>query len=144
MNKKLLASLGVLCLAGLATTANAADLPNQINKPEKALVLKLDREQWQALAAVCMTPAFYNSGSAVPLIFDDGTAKREVAIPHATATVKDLGADAVLAPAAIAKQYWKKAECVFVVSDYEQALWVVPNAALLAAPIATSSATAGV
>ena len=138
MNTRLVASLGIVCLAGLLRTATGADLPNQVNKPDKALVLKLDREQWQALAAVCMTPAFYNSGSAVPLIFDDGTEKRDVAIPHATAAVKDLGKDAESATAAIARQYWKKAECVFVVSDYEQALWVVPSAALLAAPILVS------
>ena len=37
--------------------------------------------------------------------------------------------------AAIAKKYWKKAECVFVVADYEQALWIVPSAAFLSAPI---------
>ncbi len=124
------------CVAALLTTfALGAENKNEPTPPGKALVLKLDRQQWQALAAVCATPAFYNCANSVPLIFDDGTEKGEVAIPHDTAAVKDFGATAAEATAAIAKKYWKKADCVFVVTDYDQALWVVPSAALLSAPI---------
>jgi len=125
-----------LAAVGLATAFSAVGAAeSELNSPGEALVLKLDRQQWQALAAVCATPAFYNGNGAVPLIFNDGSAKREVAIPHTDAAVKDFGANAAEATAAIAKKYWKKAETVFVVADYEQSLWIVPSAALLSAPI---------
>ena len=104
-------------------------------KPEKAMVLQLDREPWQALTAVCLTPAFYSHDHAVPLVFDDGSEKRDVAIPHDTVAVQDFGPDAAAATAKIAKTYWKKAACVFIVDSYEHALWVVPCAAINASPI---------
>jgi hypothetical protein len=126
-----------VCLLALfvAGILNAGEYRNELKSPDKALVLKLDRESWQALTAACATPAFYNASASVPLIFDDGTEKREVVIPHESAAVKDFGKDAQAATAAIAMKYWKKTECVFVVSDYEQALWVVPSAAVASAPI---------
>jgi hypothetical protein len=103
--------------------------------PGKALLLQLDREQWQGLVAVCATPAFYSRGNATPLIFDDGSELRELEIPHDTLSVKQLGEDAPQATAALARKYWTKAETVFVVEDYEQALWVVPSAAMLSSPV---------
>ena len=124
------AAVGIALAIG---TTDAAE--SELNSPVEALVLKLDRQQWQALASVCVTPAFYNSKGSVPLIFEDGTENREVAIPHAVASVKDFGANASEATAALAKKYWNKAETVFVVENYEQSLWIVPSAALLAAPI---------
>jgi hypothetical protein len=124
-----------ILLAAVASALNAEEYKNERTPPEKALVLNLDHETWQALAAVCATPAFYNAGSATPLIFDDGATKREIAIPHDAVAIKDLGKDAQAASAAIALKYWKKAECVFVASNYEQALWLVASAAALSAPI---------
>ncbi len=118
-----------------AMAAGAADWQMDRVPPGKAAVLKFDREQWQALAAVCATPAFYNSQGAVPLIFDDGTGQNTVAIEHDTMSVKDFGADAAAASAKIALKYWKKAELIFVALTYEQALWIVPSAALAGAPI---------
>ena len=125
----------VLCgvLACAVSGLNAAEYQNELSPPAKALVLKLDREPWQALVAA--TPACYNFSGAVPLVFEDGAESRAVAIPHDTVAVKDWGKDAQAATAAIATKYWKKAERVFVVSDYEQALWIVPSAAAANAPI---------
>jgi len=76
--------------------------------PGKAVLLKVDREQWQALAAVCAAPAFYNSQSSVPLIFDDGKGQNDVAIEHDTMSVKDFGSDASAATAKIALKFWKE------------------------------------
>jgi hypothetical protein len=104
-------------------------------RPQQALLLQFEREPWQALTAACLTPAFYNSDYAVPLVLDDGSEKRNVAIAHDTASVKGWGGDAAAATAKIAKTYWKKAPCVFVVETYEQALWIVPSAAIVSAPI---------
>ena len=107
----------------------------ELVRPQQALVLQLQRDPWQALAAACLTPAFYNGDYAVPLVLDDGSEKREVAIAHDTASVSGFGDNAAAATAKIAKTYWKKAPCVFVVETYEQALWIVPSAAIVSAPI---------
>src|SRR5262249_40677217 len=132
-------AFSLMCAAGLALVGgcgsdkpvassggigvgNGAASGSDFQAPSQALVLKIDRENWQALTATCITPAFYNHSGAVPLIIDDGAAKHDAAIPSATASAKDFGADASAATAAIAKKYWKKAETVFVVADYEQAL----------------------
>jgi hypothetical protein len=123
--------IGLTALAG----AGAAEFRNEWSAPSKALVLKLERQQWQALVGACAAPAFYNSQGSVPLIYDDGLEAREVKLPHETINVKDLGPDAPRATANLAAHYWKKAERVFIVENYEQALWVTPSAALLTAPI---------
>ena len=115
--------------------AGAAGDQGERSRPGRALLLRLDRQQWQALAAACAAPAFYGPEGSMPLILDDGSEKRDVAIPHDTASVKDFGNDAASATARIARKYWKKAPAVFVVGAYEQALWVIPSAALLSAPI---------
>ena len=107
----------------------------ELVRPPRALVFQLQREPWQALTAACLTPAFYNSQYAVPLVLDDGTGKREVAIAHDTATVAGFGGDAAAATAKFARTYWKKAPCAFVVESYQQALWIVPSAAIISAPI---------
>jgi hypothetical protein len=128
--------LNVICvLALLASVAAAGEYQSERNAPEKALLLKCDREQWQALSVVCAVPAFYNANTAVPLILDDGTGNNSTKIEHDSLSVKDLGKDAASASAKIASKYWKKADCVFVVSTYEQALWIVPGAALTSSPI---------
>jgi hypothetical protein len=119
----------------LAIAAGAGEMAMERVPPAKAALLKFDREQWQALVAVCATPAFYNSHGAVPLILDDGTGQNTVAIEHDTMTVKEFGGDATAASAKIAMKYWKKAELVFVASGYEQVLWIVPSAAVAGAPI---------
>lgn len=126
----------VLAAVASAQPAGAArEFHSDRKAPEKALVLKLDRENWQALSAVCATPAFYNAAGSVPLIFDDGSEKADIAIPHDTLAVKDFGKDAQAVTAAIAARYWKSAERVFAVSTYEQALWIVPSAAGASSPI---------
>jgi hypothetical protein len=129
---KLLLVAGVL-LVGLVLTAQEAQSVRV--PPAQAAVVQLQREPWQALAAVCLTPAFYDAESATPLVFDDGSEGRDVALPHDTIVVSTLGGDAAAATAKMATTYWKKAATVFVVDTYEQALWVVPSAALLSAPI---------
>jgi hypothetical protein len=129
--------MGLACvLFALAAVGSfAAEQGNERLAPAKALVLNLERQQWQALVAACAAPAFYADGSATPLIFNDGTGTLEVKLPHDTAAVKDFGGNPAAATAALAKKYWKKAETVFVVTTYEQALWIVPSAALMSAPI---------
>ena len=127
----------LLLLAGWAT-GSAAEGQNVKTQPEQALVLQLKREPWQALVAVAMTPVFYNGAASTPLLFCDGSEQREIAIPHDTLAVQDLGADAATATAKLAAKYWKKAEVVYVVENYEQALWAVPCAALESAPILVS------
>jgi hypothetical protein len=115
--------------------ATVATARSEIIRPEKGLLVQLKREPWQALAAVCFAPVFCNRDHAVPLVFDDGSEKRDVAIPHDSSAVQDFGADAAAATAKIAERYWKKADCVFVVDGYEQALWVVPSATIQSSPI---------
>ena len=131
-----------MVLALIAVGAFAAENGNERKAPGKALVLNLERSQWQALVAVSAVPAFYAAGSATPLILNDGSGKSEVSLPHDVAAVKDFGRDAITATAGLAKKYWTKAETVFVVSTYEQALWVVPSAALLSAPILVNPSSA--
>jgi hypothetical protein len=128
-------AVGCAVLVLAAAGARGAEYRNELKAPEKALVLTLERAQWQALVAACAAPAFYNTAGAVPLIYDDGAEKREIKLPHDALRVKDLGADAAAATAKLAARYWTRAERVFVVETYEQALWVVPSAALLSAPI---------
>ena len=128
-------SLGSALLVLMTVGTCAAAPINERLAPEKALVLNLERQQWQALVAVSAVPAFYADGSATPLIFNDGTGTQEIKLPHDSAAVKDFGSDAATATASLARKYWKQARTVFVVSTYEQALWVVPSAALLSAPI---------
>jgi len=131
-----------MVLALIAVGAFAAENGNERKAPGKALVLNLERSQWQALVAVSAVPAFYADGNSTPLILNDGSGKSEVTIPHDVAAVKDFGRDAITATAGLAKKYWTKAETVFVVSTYEQALWVVPSAALLSAPILVNPGSA--
>jgi len=125
----------LMCAWAGLSTAWSGEYQNNKIQPDKALLLQLQREQWQALAAVCATPAFYGNGANIPLIFDDGSGKNEVVIPHGTHSVRDWGADAAAVTAHIATQYWRKAEIVFVVDTYEHALWAAPCAALQSAPM---------
>ena len=74
--------------SGERPAATVATARSEMVRPEKALLLQLKREPWQSLTAVCLTPAFYNREHAMPLIFDDGSEKREVAIPHDSAAVR--------------------------------------------------------
>jgi hypothetical protein len=111
---------------------------NVEKQPGKALLLDFDRKQWQALTATCLVPAFFGRERSTPLLFSDGSEKRTIEIPHDTLNVQSLGGNAAAATAAIATRYWGKAEIVFVVNDYEQALWVVPSASFLNAPILVS------
>lgn len=136
--------IGFVCalFAVVGVRAFAAEADGERQAPARALVLNLERRQWQALAAVSAVPAFIAGGTATPLILNDGTGTSEIKIPHDTAAVKDFGGDAAAATAGIAKKYWKKAETVFVVSSYEQALWIVPSASLLSAPILVKPETA--
>lgn len=125
----------LVALAAMTLVAGAGEFQNELNAPQKAVVLKLERQQWQALVTVCAAPAFYNSIGSVPLMLDDGTGTNAYVVEHDALAVKDLGGDAVAASAKLAQKYWKKAETAFVVSNYEQALWIVPSAAFMSAPI---------
>lgn len=127
--------VGWAALALAAVGARGTEFRNELKSPEKAMALTLEREQWQALVAACAVPAFYNSDGSVPLVYSDGTEGREIVIPHDAVSVKDLGNDAAMATAKLATRYWTKADLVFVVETYEQALWVTPSAAFLSSPI---------
>ncbi|UCC68486.1 MAG: hypothetical protein JSV79_00690 [Armatimonadota bacterium] len=111
------------------------DYQNVKQTREKALLAELDRKQWQALTAACLTPAFFGREQSTPLLFSDRTEKRALEIPHETLSIESLGGDAAAATAAIATRYWQKAELLFAVDNYEQALWAVPAASFLEAPI---------
>ena len=115
----LVVAMTFLCVAGCSSSSDAvkstatdgkhpkaAGVPNppsekaiaaiaaahgELVRPQQALVLELRRDPWQALAAACLTPAFYNSDYAVPLVLDDGSEKREVLIPHDAASVAGFG-----------------------------------------------------
>jgi len=108
---------------------------NILNKPGKALVLTLEQKQWQALVAVCTVPAFIGRSSATPLIFDDGSGGVTSIMPYDTKTIATWGSDAKVASAKLATEYWSKAELVFAVEKYEEALWIAPAASFLDAPI---------
>ncbi len=135
MKKETRVGLGCAAIALAAAGVFGSESGTVRVQPEKALVLKLECQQWQALVAACAAPAFYGTGGAVPLIYDDGTGTQTITLPHDTLSVKELGSDAPAATAALALKYWKRAETVFAVSTYEQALWVVPAAALLDVPV---------
>jgi len=111
---------------------------NAKQQPEKATLAELDRKQWQATAAACLVPAFFGREGSTPLLFSDRSEKRTVDISYDTLGIDSLGTDASAATAAIASKYWSKAELVFVVDGYEQALWAVPSASYLGAPILVS------
>jgi hypothetical protein len=134
--------VGLVCataaVAGcLSDGVKGGNAEAQRTPPGKAVVLKLEHQAWQALVAACAAPAFYAGGvAAAPLIYDDGTAAPQTAlVPHDTLAVKDLGGDARSATAALAARYWRQAATAFAVSTYEQALWAVPSASLLKAPV---------
>lgn len=133
-----LVSLTLAAVFALMLVAAVAHSQSICKPPAQALLLKMERQQWQALAAVCAVPAFYGNGTATPLILCDGTGTNPVAIPHDTLDVKALGPNAAAAAASIARRYWRRAPTVFVVDSYEQALWIVPSAAFLNSPILVS------
>jgi len=108
---------------------------SDLNRPEKAVVVNIEHHQWEALTTVCMTPVCISRSSTIPLIFDDGTEKRTIEIPHDMKNINEFGPDAISASAKIATDYWNTAELVFVVNSYEESLWIVPSASFLSAPI---------
>jgi len=114
------------------------DYTIDLNKPDKALVLTFDQKQWQALVAVCTVPAFIGRTSSTPLMFSDGSGDVSTVIPYDTKSVSTYGSDAISATAKIATDFWSKAEIVFAVEKYEEALWIVPSASFLNAPILVS------
>jgi len=111
---------------------------NILNKPGKALVLTLEQKQWQVLVAACSVHAFISRSSVIPLFFDDGSEDVTIDVPHDTLQVTTLGSDAATATAKLATEYWSKAELVFAIEKYEEALWVIPAASFLEAPILVS------
>ena len=116
---------------------------NNMKYPTKGLVLTLAAgNEEQATAAAALVPAFINRKSTVALMFDDGSEARSVAIPHDTKKVSDFGADAEAATNKIATTYWSKAEIIVVTDNYEHALWAVPVASFLQAPIIVSPSSA--
>lgn len=121
-------------------TSSIWDLNINLNRPEKALVLTLEQKQLQALVAICTVPAFIGRSASTPLMFSDGTGEVSTIIPYDTKAVSSYGSDAPSASIKIANEYWSSAELVFAVETYEEALWIVPSAAFLSAPILISPA----
>ena len=109
-----------------------------LNKPNKALVLSMNQKQWEALVAVCTVPAFISRSSSTPLMFSDSMGDITTVILHDKKAVTGWGSDAKSASGKLATEYWSKAELVFAVENYEQALWVVSAAAFISAPILVS------
>lgn len=134
-----------LCIAilALATTGVFGATASRVRTlQEKALLVTFERQQWQALIAACAAPVCYAEQRAVPLLFNDGTGVKPIPLPHDVIAVKELGADAATATATLATRFWKQAPTVFIVSTYEEALWVVPSATLINAPILVNPAPA--
>lgn len=111
-------------------------LKNDLNYPTKALVLTMTAgNNSDVTAAVALVPAFLNRKRTQVLIFDDDSENRPISIGHETKDVSSFGSDIATATAKIATQYWSKAEIVIVTDNYEHALWSVPLASFLTAPI---------
>ena len=108
---------------------------NQMAPSPEPLLLRLEKQQWQALAAVSLVPAFIGRGHNVPLIFHDVPDNVTLPFPHQERTVASWGSTAATATQAMALEYWTRAEVGFVVKTYEEALWIVPSASFLGAPI---------
>jgi hypothetical protein len=116
------------------------DYSNSLTDPNKALNVEFQHKQWQALVAVSLIPGFINRESTTPLFFSDSSSDISTVIPYDTKKVTTWGSDAKTASAKIATEYWSKAELVFIVDNYEQALWVVPSASFYKAPILVTPA----
>lgn len=107
----------------------------ELNEPDKAMVITLNQNQWEALVAVCAIPAFIGRTSSTPLMFSETAQDISTTIPYDTKAVTVWGTEAITASAKLATEYWSKAEIVFTVESYEEALWIVPTAAFIGAPI---------
>ena len=110
-------------------------LKQELTRPTQGLTLTMNQNQWEAVVAVCAIPAFIGREAQIPLMFSDGTGQVTQIIPTETKAVTGWGADAKLASLNLVKDYWSVAEVVFAVTDYEEALWIVPSASFLGAPI---------
>jgi hypothetical protein len=133
-------SFSINCIAPTVVSHNHPqptiwDYENKKNQPDNALLLSLEKDQWQAIAAACIAPVFYDRKNSVPLLFDDGSEERSIQIPHDSKSVSDFGSDARSATANITSAYWTKAEIIVVAKTYEQVLWSIPIASFLSAPI---------
>jgi hypothetical protein len=118
-------------------------LKRDLNCPTKGLVLEVTPgSAADATVAAALVPAFINRRCAEPLMFDDKTEARTIAVPHDSKKVSDFGADATGATGKIATTYWKKAEVIVVTDTFEHALWAVPISAFLQAPLLVSPSLA--
>lgn len=124
--------LGCLVLIGVSSGCSFAAEVSVFRAPTQALNVSLARQEWQFLAAVSLAPVY---ASSAPILYNDGSGELASTIPGESLKISDLGSDAATVTAAIATKYWKTAPTVYVVETYEQALWVVPSAALATAPI---------
>jgi hypothetical protein len=115
--------------------SNIWDYQTTKDQPTDALIVSFENRDWQVLAAASLTPAFMDRQLSTPLMFDDGSESREISIPHDELSINELGNDPETVTANIATRYWSKAEIAVVVNNYEQALWSVPIASYLSAPI---------
>jgi hypothetical protein len=114
------------------------DLKLELNRPTQGLILTMDQHQWEALVAVCAVPAFIGREAQTPLMFSDGTGHGNTIIPTETKAITTWGANAQQASLNLTTDYWSVAELVFAVSNYEEALWIVPSASFIGAPILVS------
>ena len=119
---------------GHVTTA-IWDYSLELQRPQKALALTFNQNLWEPLVAVCAVPVFIGRNASTPLFFSDGTGEISTVIPYDTKAVSSFGSTAASASAGLAQNYWTKAELVFAVNSYEEALWIVPSASFLGAPI---------
>ena len=112
---------------------------NNLNHPTKELILTLTAgSEGDATAAVSLVPAFINRKNTQMLLFDDGKEGRTDSDTHDTKSVSSFGTDAATATNKMATTYWSKAEIIVVTDSYEHALWSVPIAVFLQAPIIVS------
>ena len=105
---------GVLLLL-CAVTAFAAAYQNDHLPPQQAMVLTIQREQWQALAAAGVCDPRILCGQD-PHAVDHRQWHRHECGHHSPRLTKvtEWGATAAAATATLATRYWQRAECVFV------------------------------
>jgi hypothetical protein len=119
-------------------TSSIWNYNNVWQRPEGPLLININQNQWQATSAVCAIPAFIGRTYNIPILISDNTDDEGINIKYQPKSIINWGSDAKSATEQIALDYWTSTELAFSVNDYEHALWIIPSASFLSAPILVS------
>jgi hypothetical protein len=119
-------------------TSSIWNFKNVLNKPDSAILININKYQWEVLAAVCAVPVFIGRTHNVPILISDDSDGKVIDIKYNSKNIAGWGTDSKSATEQIALEYWSSAEIAFTVENYEHALWIVPSASFLSAPILVS------